>query len=87
MFQPNAQTRYPNYLLFGWERDDGDFECLVSMNGETIEQETWNHLVEQTYGILVMTQASDILVLERQDLVEVMTEPWAESRCVEVIFE
>ena len=92
MFQPNlGPDRYPNSLLFGWERSDGDFECLASLNGETIDDwRSWNELVEQTYGILTyaMDGGNEIIVLERQDLVEVMedagTSPWSESPRVKV---
>lgn len=90
MFQPNSIDRYPDFLLFGWERSDGDFECLASLNGETIDDwRAWNHLVEQTYGILTYAnEGNEIVVLERQDLVEVMedagTSPWSESPRVKV---
>lgn len=89
MFQSNATERYPDFLLFGWEREDGDFECLASLNGEQIDdRETWNHLVEHTYGVLKYATGNEIMVLERQDLESAMTDdgtsPWSESPRVEV---
>jgi hypothetical protein len=73
MFQPNSASRYPNFLLFGWQRDDGDFECQAALNGDQIDDwRSWNHLVEQTYGILSYAMDVEIVVLEREELISVL---------------
>jgi hypothetical protein len=64
--------KYPNYITFAWERSDGDFEIVGTLNGETIDEDTvWNYLVEQTLGAMRLSNA-DTQAYHREDVVSVL---------------
>jgi hypothetical protein len=63
---------YPNNITFAWQRCDGDYEIVGTLNGETIEEDTlWNTLVEQTL-VLLRQSDSDTLAYNREDVVSVL---------------
>ena len=64
--------KYPNYITFAWQRSDGDFEIVGTLNGETIEEDAvWNYLVEQTLGAMRLSD-SDTQAFPREDVVSVL---------------
>lgn len=74
MYQPEKQdARYPNLLTFMWERDDGDWEIVGTLNGETIDDDmTWNALVEHTLAVMQYGSDNTIRIFEREDVVAVL---------------
>lgn len=65
--------KYPNYITFAWERSDGDYEIVGTLNGEIIEEDAvWNYLVEQTLGTMRLSD-SDTQAFHREDVVSVLT--------------
>lgn len=41
--------RYPNFITFAWQRSDGDYEIVGTLNGEMFNDDNlWNYLVEHT---------------------------------------
>lgn len=65
-------TRYPNYITFAWQRSDGDYEIVGTLNGETIEDSRlWNGTVST---MLMLLQASDrdTQAYHREDVVSVL---------------
>jgi hypothetical protein len=64
--------KYPNYITFAWERSDGDFEIVGTLNGETIDEDAvWNYLVEQTLGVMRLSN-TDTQAFHREDVVSVL---------------
>lgn len=64
--------KYPNYITFAWQRSDGDYEIVGTLNGETIEEDAvWNYLVEQTLGAMRLAD-SDTQAFHREDAVSVL---------------
>lgn len=64
--------RYPNNLTFAWERSDGDYEIVGTLNGETIDDnDIWNNLVEQTLAIMKQSDG-DTEAYNREDVVSVL---------------
>lgn len=64
--------RYPNNITFAWQRSDGDFEIVGTLNGETIEEDAlWNYLVRQTLAAMRLSD-SDTQAFHREDVVSVM---------------
>ncbi len=63
---------YPNNITFAWQRSDGDYEIVGTLNGETIEEDSlWNTLVEQT--LLMLRQSdSDTCAYNREDVVSIL---------------
>lgn len=65
-------TRYPNYITFAWQRSDGDYEIVGTLNGETIEEDAlWNYLVEKTLKIMQLSD-NDTQAYHREDVVSVL---------------
>lgn len=65
-------TRYPNYITFAWQRSDGDYEIVGTLNGETIEEDAlWNYLVRQTLGAMRLSD-NDTQAYHREDVVSVL---------------
>jgi hypothetical protein len=63
---------YPNNITFAWQRSDGDYEIVGTLNGETIEEDTlWNTLVEQTL-VLLRQSFTDTLAYNREDVVSIL---------------
>jgi hypothetical protein len=65
-------TRYPNYITFAWQRSDGDYEIVGTLNGETIDDSRlWNGTVST---MLMLLQASDrdTQAYHREDVVSVL---------------
>lgn len=59
--------RYPNYLSIVSIRDDGDFELLATLNGDTIEDDSaWNAVVNTTFQNLKMAK-DNVFALNRND--------------------
>ena len=64
--------KYPNYITFAWERSDGDYEIVGTLNGETIDEDnTWNYLVEQTLAALRLSE-NDVQAYNREDVYSVL---------------
>jgi hypothetical protein len=64
--------KYPNYITFAWERSDGDYEIVGTLNGETIDEDnTWNYLVEQTLKVMRF-EGHDTQAFNREDVVSVL---------------
>jgi hypothetical protein len=64
--------KYPNYITFAWERSDGDFEIVGTLNGETIDEDAvWNYLVEQTLAAMRLSN-TDTQAFHREDVVSVL---------------
>lgn len=64
--------KYPNYITFAWERSDGDFEIVGTLNGETIDEDAvWNYLVEQALGAMRLSN-TDTQAYHREDVVSVL---------------
>ena len=65
-------TRYPNYITFAWQRSDGDYEIVGTLNGETIDADAvWNYAVEQTLRIMRF-EGQDVQAYHREDVVSVL---------------
>lgn len=65
-------TRYPNHITFAWQRSDGDFEIIGTLNGETIDEDAlWNYLVRQTLAAMRLSD-SDTQAYHREDVVSVL---------------
>ena len=64
--------KYPNHITFAWQRSDGDYEIVGTLNGETIEEDAvWNYLVEQTLAAMRLAD-SDTQAFHREDVVSVL---------------
>jgi hypothetical protein len=68
------RRRYPDFLLIGWERTDGDFECLAALNGDQIEpDDRWNAMVEWIVAAFRLTMPDhEIVIVAREELVSVL---------------
>jgi hypothetical protein len=65
-------TRYPNYITFAWQRSDGDYEVVGTLNGETIDDDQlWNYLVWVTLATLKLS-SSDTEAYNREDIYAVI---------------
>jgi hypothetical protein len=65
-------TRLPNYITFAWQRSDGDYEIVGTLNGETIEDSRlWNGTVS-TMLMLLQVSDSDTQAYHREDVVSVL---------------
>jgi hypothetical protein len=63
--------RYPNYVTFAWQRSDGDYEIVGTLNGETIEEaELWNSTVRIMLTLLRFND-NDTQAYHREDVVSV----------------
>jgi hypothetical protein len=63
---------YPNNITFAWQRSDGDYEIVGTLNGETIENDTlWDLLVGQTLITLRLSD-QDTQAYNREDVVSVL---------------
>jgi hypothetical protein len=64
--------KYPNYITFAWERSDGDYEIVGTLNGETVDDDNvWNYLVRQTLVALRLSE-NDVQAFNREDVVSVL---------------
>ena len=71
--------KYPNYITFAWERSDGDYEIVGTLNGETIDEDAvWNYLVEQTLAAMRLSN-TDTQAFNREDVVSVLIPDEGES--------
>ena len=65
-------TRYPNYITFAWQRSDGDYEIVGTLNGETIDDSRlWNGTVS-TMLMLLQVNDRDTQAYHREDVVSVL---------------
>ena len=65
-------TRYPNYITFAWQRSDGDYEIVGTLNGETIEDDAlWNSTVKTMLTLLQLND-NDTQAYHREDVVSVL---------------
>jgi hypothetical protein len=65
-------NRLPNYITFAWQRSDGDYEIVGTLNGETIEDyRLWNSTVRMMLTLLQLND-SDTQAYHREDVVSVM---------------
>jgi hypothetical protein len=63
---------YPNNITFAWQRSDGDYEIVGTLNGETIENDIlWDLLVGQTLITLRLSD-QDTQAYNREDVVSVL---------------
>lgn len=78
--------RYPNCLLMGWTRDDGDFECLMNIYGDQLDEDAaWNRLVEDCHAGLCHAWGRPIEIYQREEMVSVLVVDWtAENEMVPV---
>jgi hypothetical protein len=64
--------KYPNNITFAWQRSDGDYEIVGTLNGETIDDDAlWNSLVQQTLAIMQQSE-SDTAAYNREDVVSIL---------------
>jgi hypothetical protein len=64
--------KYPNNITFAWQRSDGDYEIVGTLNGETIENDIlWDLLVGQTLITLRLSD-QDTQAYNREDVVSVL---------------
>jgi hypothetical protein len=64
--------RIPNYITFAWQRSDGDYEIVGTLNGETIDDSRlWNGTVS-TMLMLLQVSDSDTQAYHREDVVSVL---------------
>ena len=65
-------TRLPNYITFAWQRSDGDYEIVGTLNGETISDDSlWNTLVAMTLSTLRQSEP-DTRAYHREDVASVI---------------
>jgi hypothetical protein len=65
-------NRIPNYITFAWQRSDGDYEIVGTLNGETIDDyRLWNSTVRMTLTLLQLND-SDTQAYCREDVVSVL---------------
>ena len=65
-------NRYPNYITFAWQRSDGDYEIVGTLNGETVDDDAlWNYLVKQTLAALRLSE-NDVQAYHREDVYSVL---------------
>ena len=65
-------TRLPNYITFAWQRSDGDYEIVGTLNGETIDDSRlWNGTVS-TMLLLLQVNDRDTQAYHREDVVSVL---------------
>jgi hypothetical protein len=65
-------TRYPNYITFAWQRSDGDYEIVGTLNGETIDDyRLWNSTVRMMLTLLQLND-SDTQAYHREDVYSVL---------------
>ena len=65
-------NRLPNYITFAWQRSDGDYEVVGTLNGETIDDDSlWNTLVAMTLSTLRQSD-NDTRAYHREDVVSVL---------------
>ena len=74
-------NRLPNYITFAWQRSDGDYEIVGTLNGETIDDDRlWNSTV-RTMLTLLQLNDNDTQAYHREDVVSVLEtgedEDWA----------
>jgi hypothetical protein len=64
--------KYPNYITFAWQRSDGDYEIVGTLNGETVDDDNvWNYLVRQTLVALRLSE-NDVQAYHREDVYSVL---------------
>lgn len=67
-----STRRYPNYVTFAWQRSDGDYEIVGTLNGETIDEaELWNSTVRIMLTLLRLND-NDTQAYHREDVVSVL---------------
>ena len=65
-------NRLPNYITFAWQRSDGDYEIVGTLNGETIDDDRlWNSTV-RTMLTLLQLNDNDTQAYHREDVVSVL---------------
>lgn len=65
-------NRIPNYITFAWQRSDGDYEIVGTLNGETVDDyRLWNSTV-RTMLTLLQLNDSDTQAYHREDVVSVL---------------
>ena len=65
-------NRLPNYITFAWQRSDGDYEIVGTLNGETVDDyRLWNSTVRMTLTLLQLND-SDTQAYHREDAVSVL---------------
>jgi hypothetical protein len=65
-------TRLPNYITFAWQRSDGDYEIVGTLNGETIDDnQLWDSTV-RTMLMLLRLNDNDTQAFNREDVVSVL---------------
>jgi len=65
-------NRLPNYITFAWQRSDGDYEIVGTLNGETVDDyRLWNSTVRMTLTLLQLND-SDTQAYHREDVVSVL---------------
>jgi len=85
MFAPTkTDGRYPDHITFGWQRSDGDYEIVSTLNGETIENTImWNSTVETIFHTLTQADPS-VEAFQREDVVSVLVptddDPWTKIK-------
>jgi hypothetical protein len=64
--------KYPNYITFAWQRSDGDYEIVGTLNGETIDDnQLWDSTV-RTMLMLLRLNDTDTQAFHREDVVSVL---------------
>jgi len=65
-------NRLPNYITFAWQRSDGDYEIVGTLNGETVDDDRlWNITVRTMLNLLQLND-SDTQAYHREDVVSVL---------------
>jgi hypothetical protein len=72
MMKGTTMNRLPNYITFAWQRSDGDYEIVGTLNGETIDDDRlWNSTV-RTMLTLLQLNDNDTQAYHREDVVSVL---------------
>ena len=51
-------NRLPNYITFAWQRSDGDYEIVGTLNGETVDDyRLWNSTVRTMLTLLQLNDS------------------------------
>lgn len=72
MLSERDSQRYPNFITFAWQRSDGDYEIVGTLNGETIDDANlWNYLVKHTLA-LMQKNDPDTQAYNREDVCSII---------------
>lgn len=72
MLAERDACRYPNFITFAWQRSDGDYEIVGTLNGEMFDDDNlWNYLVRHTLATMQLNDP-DTQAYHREDVCSVI---------------